>query len=59
MYSEKELRKRLFVSNFDKWADLANKNFLSENKLNVRELENGLILPAKDFGDGFWRGGGI
>ncbi|MBR1729793.1 MAG: glycosyltransferase family 61 protein [Selenomonadaceae bacterium] len=45
------------MSNYDQWSDLVNKKFLSERKLNVQIIENGIILPAKDLGRAVYGGG--
>ena len=57
MLSEKELQKRLYVGNYDQWAELVNKKFLSERKLNVTEIDNGVILPAKWVEEPVYKGG--
>ena len=57
MYSEEELKKRLFVNNYNQWADLANKKFLSNHTVKIDEVENGIILPAKYVDSPTFRGG--
>ena len=44
---EEELQKRLIVKNYDQWKEKLSTTKLSEEKLNVRTLENGIVLPAK------------
>ena len=57
MYSDKELQKRLFVNNYESWANLVNRKFLSDRKLEVQEIDNGIILPPKDAGNSKYNGG--
>ena len=44
---EEELKKRLIVKNVNDWKEKLSTTKLSEEKLNVRTLENGIVLPAK------------
>ena len=57
MFSEEELKQRLYVNNYEQWTKLANRKFLSERKLNVTEIDNGIILPAKFVGESVSKGG--
>ena len=57
MLSDKELQKRLYVSNYDQWANLVNKNFISDRKLKVTEIDDGVILPAKWVEEPVYKGG--
>ena len=57
MLSDKEMQKRLFVGNYDKWTNLINKRFLSDRKLQVDEVDNGIILPAKWVEEPVYKGG--
>ncbi len=44
---EEELQKRLIVKNFGQWKEKLATTNLSKEKLSVRTLENGIVLPAK------------
>ena len=44
---DSELRRRLYVPNFDHWKNLCNKNHHSTKMPTVKMLANGIILPAK------------
>ena len=57
MFSDEELQKRLFVNNYKQWANLANKHFLSDRKLKVTELKNGILLPPEEEENSMYRGG--
>ena len=57
MVSEENLKKRLFVNNYSQWADLASRKFLSDRKLEVREIAKGIILPAKEADNSTYKGG--
>ena len=42
-----DLKKRLYVKNFDEWAAFCQKKCLSNVPLKVQEVSGGLILPAR------------
>ena len=44
---DSELKRRLYVPNFDHWKNLCNKNYYSDQAPTVKTLENGIILPAQ------------
>ncbi len=57
-FRNKELARRLYIPDRykDKWYNAFNKKYLSDRKLNVSELDNGVILPLKSI-NGADRGG--
>ena len=57
MLSDKEMQKRLFVGNYEQWANLINKRFLSDRNLQINEINNGIILPAKWVEEPVYKGG--
>ena len=57
MFSDNDLKKRLFVNNYEQWSNLLTKRFLSDRKLGIMQVENGIILPAKYVGKPASRGG--
>ena len=59
MFSGNNLRKRLFVNNYEQWSSLLTKPFLSDRKLEVFQVEDGIILPVKYMNEAVYRGGGF
>ena len=57
MFSGNDLRKRLFVNNYEQWSSLLTKPFLSDRKLEVFQVEDGIILPVKYMNETVYRGG--
>ncbi len=47
MYSDRELEKRIFTENKQKWIDACSKDYLSKEKTKVQKVKNGIILPLK------------
>ncbi len=45
--NETELQRRLYLPNFEHWRRHCSKNFFSDRKLEVRTVENGIILPTR------------
>ncbi|MBR1581308.1 MAG: glycosyltransferase family 61 protein [Selenomonadaceae bacterium] len=44
---DSELRRRLYVPNFEHWKSLCDKNYYSKRLPSVQTLADGIILPAK------------
>ena len=44
---DNELKRRLYVPNFDHWKNMFNKNYYSDRLPTVKTLENGIILTAQ------------
>ena len=44
--NDSELRRRLYVPNFEHWRKLCTKNYRSARTLGVQSVDNGVILPA-------------
>ena len=44
---DSELHRRLYVSNFEHWKKLCNKQYHSSRLPKVKTLDNGIILPAR------------
>ena len=42
-----DLQSRLLVKNYDEWKQAASRKFFSEQKLLVKIVKNGIILPPK------------
>ena len=42
-----DLKKRLYVPNYDEWETDCQMNFYSDKELTVKTIENGIILPPK------------
>ena len=42
------LRQRLYVPNFEHWRRLFSKKYFSVRALEVRTVENGMIIPPPD-----------
>ncbi len=43
-----DLRKRLYVKNYDEWADCSQRKCFSEASLELRQVPDGLILPVRN-----------
>ena len=44
---ESELRRRLYVDDYEQWARQCSRKYFSDRRLEVRTVENGIILPAR------------
>lgn len=54
---DNELRRRLYVPNFEHWQQICTKKYFSERALEVRTVENGIIIPPPERTDQL--GGGV
>lgn len=51
------MKKRIWISKENKWEALTQKNYLNKNKLEIKSLKNGIILPPKHLENGHYAGG--
>ena len=54
---DNELRRRLFVPNFDYWERLFSKKYFSDRTVEVKTIDNGMIIPPPERTDQL--GGGV
>ena len=47
MLSDDELRRRLYVPNFEHWKNLCTKEYFSDREPKIKIVEDGIILPAR------------